>query len=255
MFYNSNTPLYGTAQTSGLLTTVDPTSSSPYSSFTTVSTTIPNSNAGSTKNLIFTFTADSFTPHAYGAIDDIQITYDAAAPCSGTPTPGNTIASVNPVGSGSSTVLSLQNSTTGSGVTYQWKSSIDNVTYTSISGATNATYTATPSAATYYVCDVTCSGVTTTSNPVQVTLIYCTPTSASSSTYHITGVTITGGVNNFANTATGSGLLNSYSNYSSTISCSQYATGNINYSISLAGNASSNTYSYGLALWVDCACH
>jgi hypothetical protein len=173
------------------------------------------------------------------------------SPCSGTPSPGNTIASVNPVGSGSSTVLSLQNATTGSGVTYQWKSSNDNITYTNISGATNATYTATPSAATYYVCAVTCSGVTTTSNPVQVTLIYCTPTSASSSTYHITGVTITGGVNNFANTATGSGLLNSYSNYSSTISCSQYATGNINYSISLAGNASSNSYSYGLALWVD----
>lgn len=75
VFLNSNTPIYGTAQTTGLLTTVDPSSSNTYSSFTTVSVNIPLSNAGSTKNLIFTFTADATSPHAYGAIDEIQITY------------------------------------------------------------------------------------------------------------------------------------------------------------------------------------
>jgi len=243
VFYNSNTPSYGTAQTSGLLTTVDPTSSSPYASFTTVSTTIPNSNAGTTKNLIFTFTADSATPNAYGAIDDIQITYDAAPPCSGTPTPGNTIASVNPVGSGSSTVLSLQNATTGTGVTYQWKSSTDNITYTPISGATNATYTATPSAATYYVCDVMCSGATTTSNPIQVTLTYCTPTSSSSSTY-FSGFTTSGGSTNISNnsTAFSSG---GYVNYSSSMAVSQFATATVNFSATIVGGTA------GIAIFVD----
>lgn len=49
VFFNTNTPVYGTVQSTGLLTTVDPSTSSTYASFTSVSTTIPNSNAGSTK--------------------------------------------------------------------------------------------------------------------------------------------------------------------------------------------------------------
>ena len=61
-------------------------------------------------------------------LDDITVSSSSMPACSGTPAPGNTIASINPLGSGSSTVLSLQNTTTGSGVTYQWKSSTDNVT-------------------------------------------------------------------------------------------------------------------------------
>ena len=165
VFYNSNTPSYGTAQTSGLLTTVDPTSSSPYSSFTTVSTTIPNSNAGSTKNLIFTFTADGVAPHAYGAIDDIQITYDAAAPCSGTPTPGTITSNTSQnVCSGSTPVaLSVTGTTTGvTGITFQWEESSDNATWanaTGGSGATAASYTPPAFGGTtiYYRSKVTCS--------------------------------------------------------------------------------------------------
>jgi hypothetical protein len=173
----------------------------------------------------------------------LTFTWTPPSPCSGTPTPGNSVASVNPVGSGSSTVLSLQNVTSGSGVTYQWKSSTDNVTYTSISGATNATYTATPSAATYYVCDVTCSGVTTTSNPVQVTLTYCTPTSSSSSTY-FSGFTTSGGATNISNnpTAFSSG---GYVNYSSSMAVSQFATGTVNFSATIVGGTA------GIAIFVD----
>ena len=103
-------------------------------------------------------------------------------PCSGTPAPGNTIASSNLIAIGSSSVLSLQNATSGSGVTYQWKYSLDNVTYTNISGATNATYTASPTVSTYYLCDVTCSGSTISSNAVLVNLITCyVPTALTSS--------------------------------------------------------------------------
>jgi hypothetical protein len=176
-------------------------------------------------------------------LDDITVSSSSMPVCSGTPAPGNTLASVNPVASGTSTLLSLQNATTGTGVTYQWKSSTDNVTYTNISGATSATYTATPSAATYYVCDVTCSGATTTSNPVQVTLTYCTPTSSSSSTY-FSGFTTSGGSTNISNnsTAFSSG---GYVNYSSSMAVSQFATATINFSATIVGGTA------GIAIFVD----
>lgn len=83
------------------------------------------------------------------------------------PTPGNTLASVNPVACGT-TALSLQNP--GNGFTYQWQSSSDNTNYTDISGATAATYTATPSADTWYRCAVSLSGNPVNSTPVLVTV-------------------------------------------------------------------------------------
>ncbi len=97
-------------------------------------------------------------------------------PCSGTPAPGNTIASSAAVGTGSTVNLSLQNATTGLGVTYQWQSGPSSSgPWTNISGATNATAAPTVNAVTWYQCLVTCSGNTGTSNPVQVGLTYCTP--------------------------------------------------------------------------------
>ncbi len=47
--------------------------------FTQQSVTLANSIAGTTTNLIFTFVADNITPHTYGAIDDISLTYELPA--------------------------------------------------------------------------------------------------------------------------------------------------------------------------------
>ncbi|RZL18976.1 MAG: T9SS type A sorting domain-containing protein, partial [Pedobacter sp.] len=77
--------------------------------------------------------------------------------CSGTPAPGNTIASTTSICLGQSVLLSLQNTVGGTGVTYQWKSSADGVTYTDIADATASTLNILPSAATYYKCEVTCA--------------------------------------------------------------------------------------------------
>ena len=90
--------------------------------------------------------------------------------CMGAPTPGNTIASANALCLGQSVTLSLQNTTAGSGVTYQWKSSTDGITYVSIADATASTLSVTPAAATFYLADVTCaaSSTTTASLPVQI---------------------------------------------------------------------------------------
>jgi hypothetical protein len=93
-----------------------------------------------------------------------QVTF-TAPPCTGTPAPGNTLATVTSTACSSpySTTLSLQNPTLGSGVTYQW---YDNSG--AISGATNSSYIATVSAANSFYCAVTCSGATTNSTPVSV---------------------------------------------------------------------------------------
>ena len=167
----------------------------------------------------------------------------STTPCSGTPAPGTTLASVNPVGVGSSTVLSLTNATNGAGVTYQWKSSTDGTTYSPISGATSATYAASPTVNTYYKCDVTCSGNMGTSTALQVTTTYCVST-GTSSTYYISNVTTTGGITNFNVTSTGA--TNGYIDNSSTNSCSQYAGSTIN--ISIGSIVSLGT---GLSVFVD----
>lgn len=99
------------------------------------------------------------------------LSYANSNACSGTPAPGNTLASTNAICLGTSVTLSLQNATSGTGVTYQWKSSIDGIAYTAITGATNATLSVTPNAPLYYLCDVTCSAgpSTGTSTVVQIT--------------------------------------------------------------------------------------
>ena len=109
-----------------------------------------------------------------------RITFIDATPCTGTPAPGNTISSANPVCSGVNFSLSVQNATAGSGVTYQWQSSPDGTTWTDIAGATNSTLIRNQAAATYYRNKVTCSGNTGISNSLQVTMnapsaCYCTP--------------------------------------------------------------------------------
>ncbi|WP_291134822.1 T9SS type A sorting domain-containing protein [Flavobacterium sp. UBA7663] len=99
------------------------------------------------------------------------LSYADSNACVGVPTPGNTIASSNAICLGTSVTLSLQNLTTGSGVSYQWFSSPDGVTYSPIAAATNPTYSTTPTASTYFMCEVTCATgpSTAASVPVQIT--------------------------------------------------------------------------------------
>ena len=122
--------------------------------------TLPNANAAVSTNNLTVQPAQGqnyiFTP---------------PPPCSGTPTPGNTIASVISVcaGSGATTTLSIQNYAVN--YAFQWQSSSSSTgPFNDIIGATGSTYVATPTATTYYICNVTCltSGVSAPSAPVQV---------------------------------------------------------------------------------------
>jgi len=206
------------------------TATGPWTTFATVSQEVQN-GACITKTHTFTPPAgavfikwDCFWTNGdyYINFDDINISQAAGSPCVGTPAPGNTIASVNPVCPGTNnTILTLQNATAGSGVTYQWQSSPDNVTYSNIAAATAASYTASVGTATWYRCNVTCSGNTGTSNPLQITTnaftnCYCAAIANNAGDTEILNVTL-GALNNTSNctvAATGAGsVLQKYANY------------------------------------------
>lgn len=126
--------------------------------------------------------------------------------CSGTPTPGNTLSTANPVCSGVNFTLSLQNNPAVTGLTYQWLSSTDGVTYNPIGGATSSTYTTSITATTWFKCNVTCSGNTGTSNPIQLTLnpptsCYCAAGATSTAFEKISNVTLNTINNNSSSTA------------------------------------------------------
>ncbi|MEO6488589.1 MAG: GEVED domain-containing protein [Ferruginibacter sp.] len=110
--------------------------------------------------------APTFTPRGFIG----SITFSGASPCTGTPAPGATLSTANPVCAGINFTLSTQNSTPGSGVGYQWQSSPDGMAWTNIAGATNSNYSTSQTVATYYQANVTCGTVTVASTPLQVTM-------------------------------------------------------------------------------------
>jgi hypothetical protein len=103
----------------------------------------------------------------YLVVDNVNVTESVAA-CSGTPTPGNTVgpAAACP---GANFTLSLQNVTSGSGVSYQWFYGPSN-TGPWLPLGTAATQSISQTLATWYYCDVTCTSgpATGSSSPVLV---------------------------------------------------------------------------------------
>ena len=220
------------------------TSATQFSGSSFSGTTTPSGTFTSTHSsgaITLDFTSDNST------VDNgffLNVSCTVPTPCTAPPTPGNTLASVTSLSAGATTNLSLQNATSGSGVTYQWYSSTTSASgpWTAIGSATSATYTATPAAtSTWYYCEVTCSGATGSSTPVLVTANYCTPTGSTS--YYLTNVTTTNGITNFNNTTTNS--AGGYGNYSATISTSNYPGYTTN--ISMTPSSSTNYY----YCWID----
>ncbi len=180
-----------------------------------------------------------------GGAGRVLITYTIPA-CSGTPTPGNTLASVNPVVSGNTTVLSLQ-TPSGAGVTYQWYSSSDNSNWTAIPAANADTYTATITANTYFKCVVSCAGNDGTSNSilVQTMLTYCAPTGNidCSLNDHITNITFNT-INNSSTCGAGG-----YTLYPTSGTQTTTVTGGSSYNLSLTSGNGTGTH--GAGAWID----
>lgn len=119
---------------------------------------------------------------------NIRFDYTTGGGCTGTPNPGQTISTLTSVCPGGQFTLSLQNSTTGTGVSYQWESSVDGTIFTSVGpSGNNETYTTTQTSAKYYRCQVTCGANTGTSAPALISMnsiwqCYC-PSAASFQDY------------------------------------------------------------------------
>jgi hypothetical protein len=147
----------------------------------------------------------------------------APAACSGTPAPGNTVSGVSSACPGVSFNLSLQNATSGTGVSYLWQSA-DDLAFTSnvatVTGTT-ASVSTSQSSAKYYRATVTCGASSGTSTPVLVSMsaftsCYCaaSATNTSTSFEKISNVTF----NTINNNSTGTAGYQSFTNISTSVS-------------------------------------
>jgi hypothetical protein len=176
----------------------------------------------------------------YGECEDYYLNLAANTGCSGTPSPGATTATVNPIGAGASSALGITTTPSGADITYQWEFSSDNSIWQTASGEVAATYNASPTSDTWYRCLVSCpSGGSNYSDPLQLTLIYCSPAPSSVDNSGITNVSF-GSVNN--ETSTESGNYGDYSAQSGDISLGANCDLSITYSTG---------YTYFTRVWVD----
>lgn len=193
------------------------------------------------------FPSPTFNPRAFtGSI----IFTNTNPPCTGTPAPGNTIASTTTVCPAIPFNLSVQNQTTGLGVTYQWQTATAvGGPYTNVTGATSSTLTTSQSVATYYRLQVTCSGNTTASTPVLVAKTpdascYCPASSTDINTFFekIANVTF-GALNNSSTSFAG------YEDFTGLTPVASFAAGSFN-TLTITGNA--NIYSGDrVNVWID----
>lgn len=211
---------YSTVGTSGPWTTIATISNEPQGSGAAC---LPRSHTFTpppSANIWIRYTTTWAGGDNWWNFDNVVLSQAAGSPCVGTPAPGATVPTATSVCPGGTTTLTLQNATPGSGVTYQWQSSPDNVTWSNIGGATLSSYTATVAASTWYRCNVTCSGNTGTSTPVQINTsfinCYCASSASNIGDTEILNVTL-GSLNNNSNCITAApgpgSILERYSNF------------------------------------------
>jgi hypothetical protein len=165
---------------------------------------------------------DACIAMASGETEDYLVTIVANPACSGTPTPGNTLANASSVCTGNMVHLSLQNVTMGAGVSYQWESADDaGFTINVQTLGTAATQTATVTVPTYYRCQVLCTNSASSSYSSEVFVgintdpcvcaAYCIPTTTLACDEYISNVSFAGINNN-------SGCSYPYENFTSVAS-------------------------------------
>jgi hypothetical protein len=160
--------------------------------------------------------------------------------CSGTPNPGNTLSSSLTTSPNGTVNLSLQNTTTGTGVTYQWQSSPDNSTWTNF-GTSSSTQTSPPiTSPTWFRSTVTCSGNSGISTPIQITLSYCTYNITNNDPTGITSVTF----GTISNISTGNPAYSDFTTQSTTVE--QGGIYQLNVKVNTDGNWTVNT-----KVWID----
>lgn len=203
----------------------------------------------------FTGTAmTSCLTYSYGETEDYVINITAPSLCSGTPNPGNTVASETAVCAGTVVNFSLQNQTSGSGVMYQWEISTDGITYSDIPGAVLNLTTYTVVTSIDMRCRVLCtaSGMEALSTPIHIavnqpTSCYCIPTSTNCTAGdHITYVGFNASTNPI-NNSSGTCLNNTYSDYTNLTTMAEVNSGEV-VSFSVSVHNGGTEY---MGMWID----
>lgn len=198
------------------------------------------------------------TPYSFGETEDYLVNITPTTTCT-TPNPGLTISDFASVCAGKTVNLSIQNLTTGLGVTYQWYNSAG-----PIPGATSFSHTTSPiNAPETFYCAVTCSypgGGTSNSSALTITMnsfidCYC-PSMAGNDAdmdiFHFTFNGVTFG--NDCNTAApGPGsILGRYSNFHSLGSIQTIDLGaNVPFDVEEDDCDQAPYYSGGTSIYID----
>ena len=160
--------------------------------------------------------------------------------CSGTPNPGNTLSSSLTSPPNGTVNLSLQNTTTGTGVTYVWESSPDNSTWTTFGSSSSTQTSPLITSPTWFRSTVTCSGNSGISTPIQITLSYCTYNITNNDPTGITSVTF----GTILNTSIGGPPYSDFTTQSTTVE--QGGIYQLNVKVNTDGNWTVNT-----KVWID----
>ena len=162
--------------------------------------TVPDRIYGTGNTTLAGITTLSSTTNSISAITDrrpfIQITYTAGTACTNPPTTGTATSSVSgQVCPGTAVTLGLSGNSTGSGLTFEWESSVSNTPFspTSISSpASSAGLTINPTSTLWYRAKLVCnSGTPVYSSAIQVLVGGGLP----AGTYTINSGAATGGTN------------------------------------------------------------
>lgn len=204
---------------------------------------------------------DACTAFGSGESEDYVVTIIPPIPCSGTPAPGNAIASASSVCPGTTVNFTLQFPTNGVGVTYQWNNNGG-----PIAGATNSTYSQVITQAEDIFCEVICGGNSGISNIASVSLsnfydCYCASLATLTADEEIYNLTLNGastdpaysGANGCANTAPGAGsILNRYANFKSLGALTSVVAGNtVAFTIEENECDGAPFFAFGTGIWID----
>jgi hypothetical protein len=151
------------------------------------------------RNRFASLIIDPCANYVYGETEDYDVEI-ISEPCVAPPVAGTANSSESSLCSGINFDLSLSGNSFGSGMVFQWQSSLNNIDFTDIVGANATTYTTSQTATTYYRCSLTCSGQTAFSVSVMVTTENCfimdgNPSTTCSGTFYDSG-----GLGNYSNT-------------------------------------------------------
>ena len=185
-----------------------------------------------------------------GETEDYIINILATSPCTAPPTAVTTIASQTAVCAGTIVTLSLNGNSNGSGMTFQWQSSTNGgASWNNIIGAALPLYSDTIYTAISYQCVITCSSLSATSTPVNITVnpfyqCYCTQ--------GLCGGCTTSAIDSVG--FTGTTLLNGSTGCSTGNYMAYQATGNTTTSLHQASAYTLNTIFTGTVkagVWID----